>query len=905
LQHLLPLDSVPRRSTRATAAVTPSSGTFGPGREGGPTDGPREPGVRMTSIIGRRPALASLLGAPWADVRRGIPAGLAVLAPLVAADIAFGGQALTATYVLGPFVAAIAAGLRPTLLVAPLAIALGAVSYKWNDNFGQLDYWVSLAELVVGGALALLTAWLRERSRSYTRRLSLLDHIGAIADGSLSLSETLERAVEVIVPDAADIAIIDAIYRGRVNRAAVRARGKVDWEQVESGLRSRSPTVPFWLRDPGFGIPAVPHFLPRVTPGHLTILSQSPPDREFLASLGLRSWLTVPLIARRRLLGTLTIATAWSRRRYRPEDLRFIRTLSGRLALALDNAGLFSDLESVERRMDAVLDRIPEAVTVHEASGALVYANEAAARLVGAASAAELLRSGAAGGLTGFDLYTEDGTRLPDEDPVMIAIRNEQLPVRGGFRLRATGSREERWISASVEPIRGPDGDLLYAVTTVEDITAAKRDELAQRLLARVGELQRSARDYRETLRGAAELGIVDFADWCAALVPSDDGTIEVGAVAHRDPRQVDPTREHAARYAEPQEGDSPIAGAIRSGRPTLIDARDDLQPRGGPAPERPESASPASLGTAMVVPMVAGARTVGALVFVNETGSRRFDRFDLEVGVEFGERAGLAVENARVAELRVEIATDLQRGLLPPELPAISGWRAAAMYRAAGELNEVGGDFYDIFETEVGWMIVLGDVVGRGAAAAVLTALARHTIRAVGEITGDPVRALGVLNQRLRERDPAPLCSAAIAVLKETGGAAARAEVVAAGHPLPLLSRGGGVATVAKPGALLGALAEPRWETTAVDLEPGDQLIVYTDGVTDARAGRELFGEQRLRAELEKAASPAAVVERLDRALAAFCRGDVADDAALIAIMREPGGEPEAVRSEETAAQV
>ena len=822
----------------------------------------------MRSIIGRRPALATLLGSPRDELRRGLVAGLAALLPVVAVDVAIGSN-LPIAYVLGPFAAAVAAGVTPTLLIAALAIGLGAVSGEWNHNFGQSDYWVRLAEIVAGGILALVTAWLRERSSAYTRRLALLDGIGAIADGALSLTDTLQRAVELIVPAAADFAIIDAIHRGEVKRAAVRARGRRDWPEVEAGLRSRKPTAPFWLRDPDFGIPPVPQFLPRVTPGHVEILGHDPGDRAFLGSLRLRSWITVPLIARRRLLGTLTVATAWSKRRYRPDDLRFIRTLSGRLALALDNAGLFSDLESVERRMDAVLDRIPEAVTVHEASGALVYANEPAARLVGAGSAAELLRSRAAARLRGFELYTEDGVRLPDRDPVVTAMEAGRLPVRGTYRLRTGASGEERWISAAVEPIRGPDGDLLYAVTTIEDVTDVKRDELAQRLLARVGELLRSARDYRETMHRVAEGGVVDFADWCAAFVPDDDGAIEVGAVAHRDPTRVDAARELADRYTRPPGGDSPVVEAVSGGRARLLDSDGSA---------------------AMIVPMAAGARTVGALALVNEPGSRRFDRSDLAVAMEFGERAGLAVENARVAELRIEIATHLQRGLLPPDLPAMSGWRAATMYRAAGELNEVGGDFYDLFEIDDGWMIVIGDVVGRGAAAAALTALARHTLHAVGQLTGDPLRALSALNDRLREREPPPLCSAAVIVLKDAGGSTARAEIVAAGHPLPLLRRGAAVAPTANPGPLLGALADPSWKTTAVELEPGDQLVVYTDGVTDARAGRELFGEDRLRAELAGAEAPAAVVERVERALAAFCGGEFADDAALIAMMREGG---------------
>ena len=270
-------------------------------------------------------------------------------------------------------------------------MVLGAVSPEWNHNFGATDYWVRLTVLLSVGRWPILTAWLREGSRAFTGRLALLDSIGAIADGSLSLANTLERAVELIAPAAADIAIIDAIHSGEVTRAAVRVRGRADWPAVEAAMRAREPSTPFWLRDPEFGIPPVPQYLPRVTERADRDAEPRPEDLEFMRSLGLCSAIIVPLIARRRLLGTLTVAFAWSKRRYGPEDLAFVKTLAGRLALALDNAGLFSDLESVERRMDAVMDRIPEAVTVHDANGSMVFANRAAADLIGMGSAAEVL----------------------------------------------------------------------------------------------------------------------------------------------------------------------------------------------------------------------------------------------------------------------------------------------------------------------------------------------------------------------------------------------------------------------------------------------------------------------------------------------------------------------------------
>jgi PAS domain S-box-containing protein len=821
----------------------------------------------MTSITGRRSLLATMMGTPRRELRLGVAVGLAVLIPILVADMVLGTNVtVPGSYVLGAFAAALVGGLTPAAILVALAAILGVISPEWNHNFGSIEYWIRLSVLGVGGALAIITAWMREGSRAYTGRLSLLDQIGAIADGSLSLADTLQRAVELITPAAADLAIIDAIHHGEVTRVAVRVRAHPDWPAIERTLRARTPSTPFWLRDPEFGIPPVPQFLPRVTDAQVEMLGHGGEDTRFMRSLGMQSVIIVPLIARKRLLGTLTVAVAWSKRRYGRDDLTFIKTLSGRLALALDNAGLFSDLESVERRMDAVMDRIPEAVTVHEASGSLVFANQAAADLIGMTDADEVLAAGPAARVGRYELYAEDGRRLPDEDLVVEALRAGDLPLRGTFRLLVRETREERWISVAVEPISGPEENLLYAVTTIEDVTAGKRAELAQTVLARAGELLRSARDHEETLRRVAELATNDFANTCAVSVQGDDGVIELAAIAHRETDRGGAL--HELEAVDP-DGQSPVARVLRGEKPQIVAA-------GGPP--------------SIVVPMTAGAKVVGALTLVSASGSRRFDEADLEVAVEFGRRAGLAVENARVAEMRIEINRTLQRGLLPADLPTMPGWRVATMYRPAGELNEVGGDFYEVVEIDGGWMVVLGDVVGRGAEAAALTALARHTLHTAGALTSDPVRALAMLNRRLRERDPTPLCSAAVIVLQKAEQGAAEAAAVAAGHPLPLLVRGAEVTEAAVPGPLLGALNEPAWTTTMVELAPGDQLVVYTDGVTDARSGGEMFGEERLRAEVSDSGRPEAAVARVESALQSFAGEIVADDAALVAIMRSPG---------------
>jgi serine phosphatase RsbU (regulator of sigma subunit) len=181
---------------------------------------------------------------------------------------------------------------------------------------------------------------------------------------------------------------------------------------------------------------------------------------------------------------------------------------------------------------------------------------------------------------------------------------------------------------------------------------------------------------------------------------------------------------------------------------------------------------------------------------------------------------------------------------------------------------------------------VVLGDVSGRGAAAASLTAEARHTIRTAAAVGGDPSAGLRLLDENLRARKDVALCSVAILVLSEPDEAVAEIDVYLAGHPHPLLVRGPLVEPLGDPGPLLGVREGARWDPFPVRLASGDQVVLYTDGVIEARIGRgERFGVERLRGALGNCEGPAFAVSRVRAALDAFgaLAGD--DDAALVAI--------------------
>ena len=201
-------------------------------------------------------------------------------------------------------------------------------------------------------------------------------------------------------------------------------------------------------------------------------------------------------------------------------------------------------------------------------------------------------------------------------------------------------------------------------------------------------------------------------------------------------------------------------------------------------------------------------------------------------------------------------------------------------MYQPAGAQNEVGGDFYDVFPVSRGWMVVIGDVTGRGARAASVTAQARYTLRTAAALTGDPLVALSTLNRALLSRGDAALCSIAAFVL--SGDSSLPVRLALAGHPPPLLIGRGAVAEVGVPGPVLGAFADADWGIEHVVVDPDQQLVVVTDGITEAAGPDGRFGEERLHAELARASHP---VQHLEGALRSYAGPELNDDVAVMAI--------------------
>jgi sigma-B regulation protein RsbU (phosphoserine phosphatase) len=246
------------------------------------------------------------------------------------------------------------------------------------------------------------------------------------------------------------------------------------------------------------------------------------------------------------------------------------------------------------------------------------------------------------------------------------------------------------------------------------------------------------------------------------------------------------------------------------------------------------------------------------------------------------------AKQRAEMAERRArELARTVQQVLIPPRPPSIPGVDLAASYRPAGNGEEVGGDFYDVFQVGSSWFAIIGDVRGKGAEAAVVTALLRHAVREAAAWDPDPDGILRTVNRVLLEdQDTDRFCTALLAKLTPASDGWA-VEVAVAGHPLPVVvDTDGTIDTVGRPGFLLGVLPDIEVTSTPVSLDQGRTMLIYTDGVTEARRDGELFGEARLHdATSRHRAGPEALVAGVLEDVLEFQGGTAYDDIALIAI--------------------
>lgn len=591
-------------------------------------------------------------------------------------------------------------------------------------------------------------------------------------------------------------------------------------------------------------------------------------------------------------------------RTWTDDDIHFVQSMASTTGLALARQRMEDELRDSSLRLDLSLaaggmgawswDTLVDEVTL-------------------SASALEIL---------GISAETFDGSG----DALLDRLHpDDQAPFRSDVfeALQTTGQQH------TVFRFLRPDGEVRWAeawgrvldetrqerrlVGVLVDITDRREaEELRSRLL----EAERSARAEAEAARGRlavladaserfsatldpdavvaslVEVCVPQLADVCMVDVLDDNGELqEVASVALDDESLAD-VRELRRRRAELGGLNGVYSEARVAGRreSVLLEEMDDDQFRQASVDDD-HLALFRRFGakSSMVVPMVARGRVIGVLSMLVNRTHRRFDGAQLALAEELAARAALALENGRLYASRNRVARSLQAALLPPALPEVTWLDLAARYRVAEADVEIGGDFYDLMEVGPdAWGVVVGDVCGRGPDAAALTGLVRHSVRTAAIRERTPSGVLAQTNDAVLDQiDDARFCTAAYLRVERTAGGV-RVQASSAGHPRPVVLRADGTAAfIDCAGLLLGVVAQPSLVDVDFELGPGDAVVLYTDGVTEARRGADLFGEQRLLATLAGLAhlGAEAIAAGVDDAVAVYQDG--ADDDLAVLVVR------------------
>lgn len=393
-----------------------------------------------------------------------------------------------------------------------------------------------------------------------------------------------------------------------------------------------------------------------------------------------------------------------------------------------------------------------------------------------------------------------------------------------------------------------------------------------------------SSLDYEATLAKVAQLVVPEFADW-STIDLVDDGVLRRLAVAHIDPDKVRLAQELAEKYPPDPDAPSGAWNVMRTGESEFVhEVTDELLDMLDIEAEQRQLIRDLQLRSAVTVPLIARGRVLGVMSWVSAESGRLYTPADLALAEDLAKRAAIAIDNAELHSQTLATAVQLQRAVLPDAMPEVPGLELASWYRPSGR-TEVGGDFYDAIALSDGRVaLFVGDVMGRGVAAAANMAQMRAAVRAYAAVDPRPAAVVGALDAMFALYPTDQLVTLAYLLVDPTNDTLTFTN---AGHPPPAILRADGT-TEQLPladGAPLGTVPQERTEKSVLFC-PGDTVVVFTDGLIERRDEDISTGQQRVLDALPGLARPdlAAVLSELGEALTDPNRND---DVATLAARR------------------
>ncbi|MGA8745950.1 MAG: SpoIIE family protein phosphatase [Solirubrobacterales bacterium] len=481
--------------------------------------------------------------------------------------------------------------------------------------------------------------------------------------------------------------------------------------------------------------------------------------------------------------------------------------------------------------------------------------------------------------------------RKNEEREILDRIgRGERIDTFETERIRKDGARID--VSLTVSPIEYPGLGIVGASVIARDITAEKRRRRAQEFLLVASRDLDSSLDPSETARTIVDTAVPDLAELCVIDFMRKDGWLGDSVVAGADPQAARRLEQIRRRSPLDPDGEHPVAQVLREGRPMVW--RDlkapDVVDQVAQSDEHRHLMDDAGYNSAAVVALMARGHTLGALSFLHARQDLRYDSADLDFLTELADRAAMALDNARLYRERDLIAENLQRGLRPPRPPAVSGLEISVVFEAAGEGIEIGGDLYDVLPTEDGCWILIGDVAGKGSAAAGVSVAVRHSVRGLTREVEEPVEVLRRVNELLLEGSSLNDFATAMLMRMRPAEGGWALTLACAGHPPAIhASRDGPVPLGG--GSVLGAWPDASLQCHQALIGAGETLVLCTDGWHEAGPLESHRSPEAL-GELAHALSGVGLAELTERLRAdALARsgGSLRDDIVILAVRPAP----------------